>query len=180
MLTVLLLAIGVAADATAVAIVASVAGITRGRAIVMAFCFGGAQALMSAIGWIGGISLGKAWAAGDHWVALVLLSIVGVKMIQSAVSGELKPLLESGFALLVLSLATSIDALAVGVTLATLEVDARIAIAAIGIVTFLFVLAGAAIGRHVGERFGRNIEIVGGVILIGIGITIVVQHLRLS
>lgn len=178
MLTVLLLAIGVAADATAVAVVASVAGVTRRRAIEMAFCFGGAQALMSALGWIGGISLGKSWAAGDHWVALVLLSIVGVKMIRSAVSGQPKPLLQSGFALLVLSLATSIDALAVGVSLATIEVDARIAIAAIGIVTFVCVLAGAAIGRHVGARFGRNIEIAGGVVLIGIGIAIVVQHLQ--
>jgi putative Mn2+ efflux pump MntP len=82
--TLLLLSCSVAADATAVAIAASVRGITWKRGFGMAFCFGFAQALMAGIGWAGGAMLGGIWSAWDHWIALALLSAVGLKMIREA------------------------------------------------------------------------------------------------
>jgi putative Mn2+ efflux pump MntP len=175
MITLVLLSCSVAADATAVAIAASVRGITMRRGLLMAACFGGAQALMAGIGWVGGAMLGELWSAWDHWIALVLLSVVGVKMIKEA----FEPAEEAGVsALLVLTIATSIDALAVGVSLPTLQTSAVLALTMIGVVTFLFSAAGAAFGRFLGQRFGRIVEVAGGLGLIAIGIRIAIEHTR--
>jgi putative Mn2+ efflux pump MntP len=179
MLTLIILSCSVAADATAVAIAASVRGITVSRGLAMASLFGGAQALMAGIGWAGGALLGEIWSAWDHWVALVLLSAVGVKMIREAFAGEAeaKSATAGIVPLLVLAVATSIDALAVGVSLPALKVAAVVALTMIGVVTFLFSAAGAALGRFLGARFGRAVEVAGGLGLIAIGIRIVVQHM---
>ena len=168
----------VAADATAVAIAAAVRGVTFRRGLALACSFGVAQAVMAGIGWFGGALLGDLWVVWDHWVALVLLAAVGVKMIRDALRTEEEGTpVENGVAsLLVLSIATSIDALAVGVSLPALGVSAGVSLAMIGVVTLIFSGAGAAFGRFLGERFGRAMEVAGGVALIAIGIRIAWQH----
>ena len=178
MLTLLVLSLSVAADATAVSIAASVRGATMRRGLLMALLFGGAQSLMAAIGWAGGTLVGTIWMAWDHWIALALLSIVGVKMIKEGLEEEEEREAEgAGIAtMLLLTLATSIDSLAVGVSLPALGQPPLVALAMIGIITFIFSAAGAALGRFLGERFGRAIEIAGGVGLIAIGIHIVIEH----
>ena len=180
MLSLIIIAVSVAADATAVAIAASVRGINFARALTMAFAFGAAQAFMAGLGWFGGAFLEARFAAWDHWVALVLLSIVGLKMIKEAFDDdeEREPIVAGFASLLVLTVATSIDALAVGVSLPTLQTGAAISLTLIGLVTFLFTAAGAAFGRFLGERFGRAMEVAGGVALIVIGIHIVIEHTR--
>lgn len=178
MFALFILSCSVAADATAVAIAASVRGITFARGVALACAFGGAQSLMAAAGWLGGATLGSIWIAWDHWIALVLLSGVGLKMIREAFSDdeEREPIAAGFRSLAVLSVATSIDALAVGVSLPTLQVAPGISLAMIGIVTFLFVAAGAAFGRFLGQRFGRAMEVAGGIGLIAIGVKIVLEH----
>ena len=180
MLTLVILSLSVAADATAVSIAASVRGVTARRGFMMALLFGVAQSLMAAIGWTGGRLVGTLWTAWDHWVALTLLCIVGVKMIKEGLEDEeeREPASAGIATLLLLALATSIDSLAVGVSLPALGQPALLALAMIGIVTFLFSAAGAALGRFLGERFGRAIEVAGGLGLIAIGIHIVIEHTR--
>ena len=186
MLALIVLSLSVAADATAVAIAASVRGITLARGFAMACLFGAAQALMAGIGWAGGAVLGEIWSAWDHWVALVLLSAVGVKMIREALSrlavdgwrlaGKRLQVPTSWTSMIVLAIATSLDALAVGVSLPALGQTAWVALTMIGAVTLILSAAGAALGRFLGSRFGRVIEIAGGIGLIAIGIRIVIEH----
>lgn len=180
MLTLFLLSCGVAADATAVAIAASVRGITMRRGITLACAFGVAQGLMAGIGWAGGAAMGDIWGAWDHWVALVLLSAVGAKMIKEAFAHEdvRAPATAGLWHVVVLAIATSIDALAVGVSLPALGTPAGLSLAMIGVVTLLFSGAAAAFGRFLGQRFGRIVEVAGGLCLIGIGISIAIQHTR--
>jgi putative Mn2+ efflux pump MntP len=178
-LTLLILSFSVAADATAVAIAASVRGITIARGLTMAVLFGAAQSLMAGIGWAGGAALGDLWRAWDHWVALALLSAVGIKMIREAFQEEEER--DSGTgpaALLLLTVATSLDALAVGVSLPALGGSVVLALTMIGVVTFVLSAAGAALGRFIGQRVGRAVEIAGGLGLIAIGVRIVVEHTR--
>ncbi|HUP46450.1 MAG TPA: manganese efflux pump [Thermoanaerobaculia bacterium] len=178
MLALVILSCSLAADATAVSIAASVRGGTLSRGLLMAFCFGAAQSIMAAIGWAGGAAVGALWSAWDHWLALGLLTIVGVKMIREAFEEEeeRQPVVRGLGTLLLLTIATSIDSLAVGVTLPALGTPMVLSLAMIGAVTFLFSAAGAAFGRFLGERFGRVIEVAGGVGLIAIGIRIVLEH----
>ena len=180
MVALLVISFSVAADATAVAIAAAVRGASMRYGAALALAFGMAQAAMAAIGWLGGAALGTIWAAWDHWVALTLLTAVGAKMIKEAFQSEKEEeeaAAEPGFAsLVVLSIATSIDALAVGVSLPTLGTPALLSLAMIGVVTFLCSAAGAAFGRYLGQRFGKVMEVAGGLALIAIGIRIVFEH----
>jgi putative Mn2+ efflux pump MntP len=178
LLPLLIVSCSVAADATAVAIAGAVRGATLRRGLTLACAFGIAQALMAGLGWIGGATLGARWAAWDHWIALVLLCAVGVKMIKEVFDDEEERQATGGglLSILVLSIATSIDALAVGVSLPAIGTPAVLSLAMIGLVTLLFSAAGAAFGRLLGDRFGRGMEIAGGLALIAIGITIVVEH----
>jgi putative Mn2+ efflux pump MntP len=178
MLALLVLSCSLAADATAVSIAASVRGISNARAMTLALAFGAAQSIMAAAGWLGGTTIGSLWAAWDHWVALALLTIVGVKMIKEGLEDEEErgPIVTSARAILLLAIATSIDSLAVGVTLPTLGIDPLLSIITIGAITFAFSAGGAFFGRFLGARFGRSIEIAGGIGLIAIGIRIVIEH----
>ena len=180
MAAVFILAFSVAADATAVAIAASVRGISTRHGLTMALAFGTAQSVMAAIGWLGGATFGALWAAWDHWVALALLTAVGAKMIKEGLESEHdedQEATQPGLAsLLGLSIATSIDSLAVGVSLPTLGAPPVLTLSMIGLVTFLCSAAGAAFGRFLGARFGRLMEVGGGLALIAIGVRIVIEH----
>lgn len=179
MLTLVILSFGVAADATAVSIAASVRRVTLRRGLLMALLFGLAQSGMAALGWLGGALVGKFWMAWDHWIALTLLSIVGLKMIKEAFDPDHDEdsARDTGlWMLIVLTVATSIDALAVGVSLPSLGQPFVLALTLIGTITFLCSAAGVTLGRYLGERFGKMIEVAGGLTLIGIGVRIVLEH----
>jgi len=180
--TILVIAVGLAMDAFAVSISSGLAikKIRLGHAFKIALFFGAFQALMPVIGWLAGISLKDFISAIDHWIAFALLSFVGGKMIYEAAfldeEKEEKDVFNI-YILLILSIATSIDALAVGLTLSFLDVDIASPALIIGLITFLLSFAGVYIGDRFGHFFESKIEIFGGLILIGIGTKVLVEHL---
>lgn len=181
--TIIVIALGLAMDAFAVSIASGSAYKSGGRnhALRLAFAFGIFQAIMPALGWLGGISLKNVIADYDHWVAFVLLAGIGGKMIYESFKikqAEEKSGTMSTAMLLTLAVATSIDALAVGVTFSFLLADSvLIAVIIIGVITFVLSYAGFYIGRGFGHFFENKIEALGGVILLGIGLKILLEHL---
>jgi putative Mn2+ efflux pump MntP len=179
MLTIIFVAFGLAMDALAVSIISGVMirDLRIDHALRIALFFGSFQAVMPIMGWLGGLSLRNFISGVDHWVAFGLLSFIGCKMIYEAITMEsdekrTDPLNFS--VLLMLSVATSIDALAVGVSFAFLRISVASPIIVIGIVTFFMSFFGVFIGDKFGHFFEKRIEIMGGLILIGIGIKILV------
>lgn len=178
----LLIAIGLAMDAFAVSIGAGTGGqVTDLRSkIRLAFHFGLFQAGMTLIGWLAGTTIQR-WITGiDHWIAFGLLTYVGVNMIRSGLGrGEetKHPNPSKGATMVFLSVATSIDALAVGISLAMLSIPALYPSAVIGLVTFGLSMFGLLGGGKLGEKFGKRMEILGGVILIGIGLRVLIGDL---
>ena len=180
--SIVIIAVGLAMDAFAVSITS---GITIKRlhinhALKIALFFGLFQAFMPIIGWLAGLSLRDYISAIDHWIAFGLLSFIGCKMIYESITvqsnkKEINPL--NVYVLLVLSVATSIDALAVGISLAFLKVSIVTPVIIIGTVTFLLSYLGVYIGDRIGHFFENKIEIAGGILLIGIGIKILVEGL---
>lgn len=149
--------------------------------LALAFSFGLFQAFMPVIGWALASSFASAIEVVDHWVAFGLLAIIGGKMIYDGIRGEGDEE-ESGASvsfieLMVLSVATSIDALAIGITFAALGVSPFPAVAIIGVTTFALSLVGVVLGNRFGARYERVAEVLGGVILIGIGVKVLVEHL---
>jgi len=149
------------------------------NALRIGIFFGSFQALMPLIGWSAGLSFREFISGVDHWIAFVLLSFIGCKMIyesrkMGAREKEDKPMTLP--TLLVLSIATSIDALAVGISFALLKISIVTPIIVIGIVTFVLSSLGVLIGNRIGHLFEKKIEILGGLILIGIGIKILIEH----
>ncbi len=182
-LTLIGIAIGLAMDAFAVAISA---GLTLDRVDTrqtfrLAWHFGLFQALMPVIGWLAGLTLATWIAPSDHWIAFGLLAIIGGKMIYEALRAPEEERRRSdptrGWTLILLSIATSIDALAVGLSLALLHVPIWYPAVVIGIVAGVFTAVGMHLGHRFGALLGRRMEIVGGVILIAIGVRILVDHL---
>ena len=182
-LSILALAVGLAMDALAVSIAI---GIGLGRVTFrqnfrLAFHFGLFQFLMPVLGWAAGMSVERWVAPFDHWIALGLLSFIGGRMILGGLGkgGENgRPSDPTrGVSLAVLSLATSIDALAVGLSLSFLRVGVWYPAAVIGVVTAVITTLGLHLGRPLGARFGKRMEIVGGLVLIAIGVRIVIAHL---
>lgn len=188
--TLLLLALGVSADAFAVALGKGLqlrAHVLR-TALVFATAFGVSQAIMPLLGWLLGSTFADAIAPWDHWISFGLLALVGGKMLWEALSPDPPVDAEhpehvhdieafSVREVVLLSVATSIDALAVGVSFAFLNVDVAIAVTTIGLVTFALSLLAVFIGYRIGTRFRRPAEIVGGLVLIGIGTQILIEHL---
>ena len=180
-ITIVLIAFGLAMDAFAVSIANGMANKTKRRqsAIITATFFGGFQMLMPAIGWFVGLSFESIVTDFDHWIAFGLLSFIGAKMIYDAAkNGDDKT--ENNLklhSLLILAVATSIDALMVGFSFAFLQTSILLPIIVIGIVTFLLSFFGFYFGSHLGELFGDRIKIVGGLILIAIGLRILIEHL---
>jgi putative Mn2+ efflux pump MntP len=146
----------------------------------MATFFGGSQTLLPVLGWLAGRGLYRWVAPVDHWIAFALLAAVGGKMILEGLRAKTCKARPDPFrmgTLCVLALATSIDALAVGVSFSLLETSIVLPVALIGSATFLLSLGGVYAGRHCSEVVGSRLEAAGGVILVGIGARILVSHL---
>lgn len=179
---ILLIAVGLSMDAFAVSVVTgSIYRELKVRhALRMALFFGAFQAVMPIIGFLAGLSLKGFISAYDHWIAFGLLVFVGGKMIYESLKMEAaeKNLDPSNLlVLLALSVATSIDALAIGITLSVLTTSILGTAAMIGLVTFVLSYAGILIGKRFGHFFESKIEIIGGLILIAIGAKILIEHL---
>ncbi len=172
----ILLAVALAMDAFAVALVQGArVRPALGAALAIALAFGAAQGGMALIGWGLGEAVLNHIAAFDHWIAFALLTFIGVQMIREGEHEEaLRPL--RGMALFAAAIATSLDALAAGITLPTLDVAPLFAASVIALVTLALSLGGVELGRRAGERFGRPAEVLGGIILIALGCRIVAEH----
>ncbi len=182
LLTVFALALGLSMDAVAVAMVTSLRSprVTLAQALGMALCFGAFQAAMPLLGWLVGAAAGPYLRAIDHWVAFVILAVIGGKMLFEAWQGIDAPEARgwpSAGALLILGLATSIDAAAAGITLTLVELPILVSVTIIGAVTFILVAAAVPLGKRLGQRWGTAAEILGGVVLIALGTKILVEHL---
>lgn len=187
MISALVLSLALAADATAVAAVRGlVAPHVRARdALVVGGLFGGFQGGMAAIGWLAGAGLGRWFARFDHWVAFSVLVLLGLRMLWATWRGDDDEAAEAAEApdpfavgpLLILAVATSIDALAAGVTLPLLPTAPALSLALIALVTFAASAAAVLLGRRLGERFRGGVELAGGLALVALGIKILVEHL---
>jgi putative Mn2+ efflux pump MntP len=182
LITIIIIAIGLAMDAFTVSIVSGAAykQLHVKHALRIALFFGGFQAIMPLIGFLAGLSIKSYITSYDHWVAFGLLSAVGGKMIYESFkikTAEKNFNPSNIFVLLVLSVATSIDALAIGITLSFLRVSLAAAVGIIGLVTFVLSYLGVFIGKKYGHFFENKIEAVGGLILIALGVKILFDHL---
>ena len=182
LITIIFVAFGLAMDAFAVSVASgiTVKNLKLKNALKMAFSFGLFQAFMPLLGWLAGLSLRSFISEVDHWIAFGLLSLIGLRMIYESLKSEVRgkeidPL--DPYVLLILSIATSIDALAVGLSFAFLQIVIVTPVIIIGMVTFLLSLLGIMIGNRLGHFFEKKIEFAGGLILIGIGIKILIEHL---
>ena len=174
-------AVGLSMDACAVSICKglSVGRVRPRHAMTCGFYFGAFQALMPLIGWLLGVRFQHIIVSIDHWIAFVLLGLIGFNMIRESREDE-EDCLDCSFsfrAMLPLAVATSIDALAVGVTFAFLSVDIGPAVCFIGAITFVLSAIGVKVGSVFGARFRSKAELVGGVILILMGLKILLEHL---
>lgn len=181
-----LIAVGLSMDAFAVAICKGLATgrVKLGQMVIVGLWFGIFQALMPLIGYLLGVNFSTLIQSIDHWIAFVLLGLIGANMIREAVGGDEECCNEEDAsysirAMLPLAIATSIDALAVGVSFAFLSVDIVPAVSFIGVCTFILSAFGVKIGSVFGLRFKKKAEIAGGVILILMGAKILLEHLGL-
>jgi putative Mn2+ efflux pump MntP len=157
-------------------------GLTMRQAVRMAVYFGGFQFVMPVLGWLAGDRLLGVIERFDHWVAFGLLALIGGRMIwesfeMSEEEKACRPDQTQGKRLLILALATSIDALAVGLSLGVVRTGILYPAAVIGVMSFVLTVAGAKLGPVVGRLVGKRAELAGGLILIGIGVKILVEHL---
>jgi manganese efflux pump family protein len=182
LLAVIAIAVGLAMDTFAVLIVTGAAykQLHIRHTIRMAGLFGGFQAFMPVVGYLAGLTMRQYVSNYDHWIAFGILAAVGLKMIYESfkIKEERKTPNPANLAVvLVLAVATSIDALAVGITLSLITSSIALAVVIIGVITFGLSFAGVYIGKKFGHFFEGGIEIIGGLVLIGLGIKIVVQHI---
>lgn len=180
--TILVIAFGLSMDAMAVSLgVGTTEHVNDRRSkLRLAMHFGIFQGGMTLLGWLAGSAVAQFISAFDHWVAFGLLIYVGVTMIRSGSRPEIisyKSNPSKGNMLVMLSVATSLDALAVGLSMALLHVNIIYPALVIGLVTFGLSIAALLLGNKLGEKFGKRMEIVGGIILIGIGLEILATHL---
>lgn len=182
----LLLGVGLAMDAFAVSICKGLAmrKVNKKQAVIIALFFGGFQAIMPVIGWLLCKGFQTYIEAFDHWIAFALLAFIGVKMIietlrekeDDVVIEEMDPPLDMK-EMLMLAIATSIDALAVGISLAALNRPIVESAAIIGVVTFVISIIGVYIGNFFGNRYKKRAELTGGIILVLIGVKILCEHM---
>ena len=182
LLEIVLIALGLAMDACAVAVGCGASGQARGAraGFRLAFHFGLFQFMMPVIGWLAGMRLERFVAPWDHWIAFALLAFVGGRMIRAGLNPRSEHCAgdpSRGFNLVMLAVATSLDALAIGLSLAMLRVSIWYPSVVIGVVTMGVSLAGFQFGSALGVRFGKRMEIAGGLVLCLIGLRILIAHL---
>ena len=177
----LLLSIGLAMDAFAVSVCKGISmkKMDWKKAIIIGLYFGGFQALMPTIGYFLGSAFQSLITSIDHWIAFILLGIIGGGMIKEAFEDDKENVNDDvGFkTMIILAIATSIDALAVGITFAFLNANLILAVSLIGIITFVISVIGTKIGNRFGDKYERKAEMVGGIILIFLGIKILLEHI---
>jgi manganese efflux pump family protein len=179
-ITISLVALGLTFDSLAVSISTGliVSHIRFWKAFKIAFVFAVFQGLMPAVGWFLGYQVKDFMAEYDHWIAFTLLAAIGAKMIYESFGAEDKPMDPTrNIIILTLALATSIDAFVVGVTFAFIEINIVLAVFIIGTFTFLVSMSGILIGKKASSMGSKKVELFGGLILIGIGIKILLEHL---
>lgn len=178
---IVLISVGLAMDAGAVSMAAAAAGYAQNKRAVfrLSFHFGLFQCLMPVLGWylgVGFVSYIRAW---DHWVAFLLLAFIGVRMVREG-CGKPEEISKKdpsrGMTMVMLSVATSIDALAVGLSFAVLDISIFYPAVMIGVITSIVSLAAITLGRKLGQVLGKRMEIAGGLVLIGIGLKILISR----
>jgi len=184
MLAIAVIAFGMSADAFAAALGkgAALARCRTGEALRTGAIFGSVEMAITLLGWAAGFWAGPYIERWDHWVAFGLLGVLGLRMIHGSISrdpGAEQPHRHSFLVLAATAVGTSIDALIVGITLAVLKADILTTALAIGAATFLMTAIGTKLGRFAGARLGGWAEAAGGAVLIGIGTTILIEHLGL-
>ena len=177
-----LIGVGLAMDAFAVSICKGLAmrRMNYKKAIIIAAFFGVFQALMPALGYVLGTTFANKIAAIDHWIAFILLALIGANMIKEALSSDDDECQDDSLRLgdlIMLSIATSIDALAVGITFAFFNVSLLLSVSMIGIITFIICVIGVKVGNVFGEKYKSKAELAGGLILIVMGAKILIDHL---
>ncbi|MFO7619449.1 MAG: manganese efflux pump [Thermoplasmata archaeon] len=179
--TVTLTAIGLAMDCLAVSLSCGIVmpDFEKRDALRLGLFFGGFQAMMFVLGWAGGTGFASYIEAVDHWIAFILLLVIGLKMMREGLQNDSECAnlnIRNIRVLVVLSIATSIDALAIGISYAILDIQIIVPAMAIGLASLALAFLGGTFGRRLGERFGKRMEIVGGIILILLGIKILAEH----
>ncbi|HIT71348.1 MAG TPA: manganese efflux pump [Candidatus Scatovivens faecipullorum] len=180
LLELVLIAVGLAMDAFAVSVCKglSMSKMEWKKAVIIGLYFGGFQALMPLIGYVLGVGFEDKIKSLDHWIAFILLVFIGMNMIKEAFETKEESNDKIDFkTMIILSIATSIDALAVGVTFAFLNVNIMLAISLIGIITFIISMIGVKIGNVFGDKYETKAELAGGFILIFLGVKILLEHL---
>ena len=177
-----LIGVGLAMDAFAVSICKGLAmrRMNYKKAIIIAAFFGVFQALIPALGYVLGTTFANKIAAIDHWIAFILLALIGANMIKEALSSDDDECQDDSLRLgdlIMLSIATSIDALAVGITFAFFNVSLLLSVSMIGIITFIICVIGVKVGNVFGEKYKSKAELAGGLILIVMGAKILIDHL---
>jgi putative Mn2+ efflux pump MntP len=180
-ITIIILAVGLGVDAFSVAIGIGASNDKKSWAPVLrlAAAFGIFQFIMPIIGWLAGLTVVEIIASFDHWIAFSLLTLVGGKMIWEGFekeSDEEKADQTRGWPLLLLSIATSIDALAVGFSFSVLKNPILFPALIIGIICFVMTTVGMIFGKALAKIFGKKVEIFGGIVLIAIGVKILIDH----
>ncbi len=177
---ILLLGLGLSMDAFAVAVCKGLSSekFSIKNALIVGAWFGIFQALMPLIGYLLGWLIADFIREFDHWIAFILLSFIGGKMIYEAIKGDEKNDASVAFlVMLPLAIGTSIDAMAAGITLALSDANIYVAVAIIGAVTFILSAIGVKIGNIFGAKFQKKAEIFGGVVLVCLGLKILIEHL---
>ncbi len=183
-LSIFLIAIGLSADCFSVALSGGISQKNHAwlRRLRVSVSFGLFQALMPVLGWLAGRTVVEFIADYDHWVAFVLLAIVSGRMLWGAFRPEHNQQdkeidITKGFMLLTLSIATSIDALAVGLSFSFLQINIGVASLTIGVVAFLVTMIGFVVGKRASKVIGKRAEVLGGIILLAIAFRILLSHI---
>jgi len=181
LITIIIIAIGLSMDSFAVSVSngLSIKNLKFYDALIFAIFLSVFQGLMPVIGWFLGIGVEKYAKEIDHWVAFVLLGIIGVKMIYEGLTATKEPqrVALNLITMVAQSIATSIDALIIGISFALLGWEIILPAIIIGLTTLLFSMTGIRIGKEIGIKFGKSATIIGGIVLIAIGTKILIEHL---
>ena len=179
----LLISIGLGMDTFAVAVCKGIPmkKMEWKKSVIIGLYFGGFQGLMPLLGFILGKGFENIVTSVDHWIAFTLLGRIGLNMIRETFSKDKETMDDSVCfkSMIVLAIATSIDALAIGITFAFLKVNILLAVFMIGIITFILSMIGTKLGNKFGDKYGEKAELIGGIILIIIGIKILLEHLNI-